>query len=71
MSQTAVEQLIGRLVTDDVFRERVRHDVSTACHEHGFALTKNELLLVRRINLEAISQLAELLSDGLRRSRHF
>lgn len=71
MSQNAVEQLIGRLVTDDVFRERVRHDVSSACHEHGFALTQNELMFVRRINLDAISQLAELVSDDLRRSRHF
>jgi hypothetical protein len=71
MSQDAVEQLIGRLVTDDFFRERVRRDVSSACHEHGFALTKNELMLVRRINLDAVSRLAELVSDDLRRSRHF
>lgn len=68
MSQYAVEQLIGRLVTDDAFRERVRHDVSTACHEHGFSLTTDELSLVRRINLDAFSQLAELVADDLRRS---
>jgi hypothetical protein len=71
MSQTAVEQLIGRLVTDDVFRERIRYDVSVACREHGFALTQNELMFVQRINLDAISQLAELVSDDLRRSSHF
>ncbi len=71
MSQKAVEQLIGRLVTDDVFRERVRSDVSTACSENGFVLTKDELMLVGRIDLDAVSQLAELVSDDLRRSGHF
>ncbi len=71
MSQHAVEQLIGRLVTDDAFRERVRHDVSTACYEHGFALTDNELSLVGRINLDALAQLAELVVDDLRRSGGF
>ncbi len=71
MSQNAVEQFIGRLVTDDAFRERVRRDVSTACYEHGFALTANELSLVGRINLDALSQLAELVVDDLRRSGGF
>ncbi len=71
MSQNAVEQFIGRLVTDDAFREMVRHDVSAACYEHGFALTDNELSLVGRINLDALSQLAELVVDDLRRSGGF
>lgn len=68
MSQHAVEQFIGRLVTDDAFRERVRHDASTACHEHGFALTTAELSLVKRINLDALSRIAELVAEDLRRS---
>jgi hypothetical protein len=71
MSQNAVEQLIGRLVTDGVFRERVRDDVSTACHEHGFALTRDELQLVGRIDFDAFSQLAELVAADLRRSGNF
>ena len=71
MSQNAVEQFIGRLVTDDAFRERVRHDVSTACYEQGFTLTADELSLVGRINLDALSQLAELVVDDLRRSGDF
>ncbi len=68
MSQYAVEQLIGRLVTDDAFRESLRHDVSKACHVHGFALTSEELSLIRRINLDVFSRLAELVTDDLRRS---
>ncbi len=67
MSQTAVEQLIGRLITDDFFRERVKHDARSACRENGFALTDDELRLVQRINLDTFSPLAELVDDGIRR----
>lgn len=68
MSQNAVEQLIGRLVTDVAFRERMRDDISMACHEHGFALTVDEISLVGQLDLQAFSQLAELVADDLRRS---
>ncbi len=71
MSQNAVEQLIGRLVTDVTFRERVRDDVLMACHEHGFALTRDELSLVGQLDLDVFSQLAELVADDLRRSENF
>lgn len=67
MSQAAVEQLIGRLVTDDIFRERIRHDVRSACRENGFALTDDELRLVQRIDLDTFSPLAELVADDIRR----
>ncbi len=67
MSQGAVEQLIGRLITDDTFREWVRHDLRSACRKNGFALTDDELELVEQINLDAFSPLAELVADGIRR----
>jgi hypothetical protein len=71
MSQGEVEQFIGRLITDDTFREWARHDLRSACRENGFALTDDELELVQQINLDAFSPLAELLADGIRRCERF
>ncbi len=68
MSQNAVEQLIGRLVTDDYFRQKLRRNARAACQENGFSLTEGELQLVQKIDLDLFTSLATLLSDGIRRS---
>ena len=68
MSQISVEQLIGRLLTDNAFRESVRRDIRRACREGGFSLTDEELRLVMKIDINAFPPLDDLILDGIRRS---
>ena len=42
MSQRAVEQLLGRLITDPEFRRRFYEDAGAACNTAGLQLTQRE-----------------------------
>lgn len=67
MSQDAIEQVLGRLITDDAFRARARRGLLQASREAGYVLTTGEQALLARLNLQAFADLAECVDTGLRR----
>lgn len=67
MSQQAVERAIGKLVTDEAFRERFAMDPAGASLEAGLALSSIELAALVHIPGEVLAQLAGRLDDRIRR----
>lgn len=69
MSQEAVEQLLGRLVTDKQFRRLATESLEAASIQAGYHLSPGELwLLSGNLDLQRISELADRLNPGLRRA---
>lgn len=68
MSQKAVEQLIGRLITDSCFRAKAARSLEIACFEEGYELTETERRIVAALDLDRLA-LAEYfwLDDELSR----
>ncbi|HEX9007204.1 MAG TPA: Os1348 family NHLP clan protein [Bacteroidota bacterium] len=67
MSQEAVEKVLGRLLTDDIFRNRARESLRMACLEEGYLLSDEESRMVGRLDLVRIGSLAESLDSGIKR----
>jgi len=68
MSQEAVEQILGRLITDGQFRRLVVDSLEAASRREGYNLTPAELLLLSdSLELQRITELAGRLNPGLRR----
>lgn len=67
MSQKAVEQFLGRAITDDRFRERAQASLELSCLSEGFALSKAEALQLAKIDFSLLSYIGTTLDDELRR----
>lgn len=71
MSQDAIEQLLGRLITDDDFRERAKEAFTETCWEEGIFLTEEEARIVLKTDFGQFVSVAESLDKQIRRSRKF
>ncbi len=67
MSQCAVEQVLGKLLTDEEFRRRFFENPYGACFLFGFKLSPVELDAVMRIPRPALAALSRRLDDRIRR----
>ena len=67
MSQVAVEHVLGRLLTDDLFRLRAGKSLRTACREEGFSLSEEELLLVGELDMKQLDGISRMLDGGIKR----
>lgn len=65
MSQQAVEKALGKLVTDEGFREEFFHDPWAASVRAGLELSREELEALVRISRRAVAALAASLSDRI------
>ena len=63
MSQKAVEQLLGRLMTDGKFRRRALKALDSACMEEGYDLTDAERHIVASMDLAGLASSGEMLLD--------
>jgi len=61
VTQQAVERALGKLLTDENFRERFFAGPELACWEAGFALSTVELEALSRLSREALAQFSEAL----------
>ncbi len=67
MTQESVEKVLGRLLTDDIFRNRVKESLNEACLEEGYLLSEEESRMVGRLDLLKIDSVAGSLDSGIKR----
>lgn len=67
MPQDSVERFLGRLITDDDFRERAKKDFTRICFENDFDLTQTEQEIIQKLDLELFIPLAGHLDKGVKR----
>ena len=65
MSQRVVERAVGKLVTDEDFRNRFFKDPGKASFREGFDLSREELEALTRIPMAALAALGERLDDRI------
>jgi hypothetical protein len=69
MSQATVERTLGKLITDDVFRERFFTDPAVVSFHAGLELTSAELDALSRLPKKALTRLSRLVDDRICRAR--
>ncbi len=68
MSQRAVEQFIGRLITDSGFRRRAAKNIALVCEEEGYKLSNAEIRILASLDYERLARTEEFwLDDGIKR----
>ncbi len=67
MSQRAVEQVLGKLLTDEEFRHQFFQDPHCACFVSGLELSPVELEAVMQIPRTPLAALSRRLDDRIRR----
>ena len=65
MSQAAVERALGKLVTDESFRDRFFMDPAAASFNAGLTLSQAELDALARLPKAALTQFNRLLDDRI------
>ncbi len=65
MSQRAVERTLGKLLTDEAFREAFFEDPARAAVASGLELTAEELDALRRLPCAALVELCTRLDDRI------
>lgn len=65
MSQPAVEKAIGKLATDEAFRDVFFADPARALLEAGLSLSPSELSALRRIRPVALRRFCAALDDRI------
>jgi hypothetical protein len=65
MSQRAVEQVLGRLVTDEVFRDAFYEDAPGTVVAYVSDLTADELDALRRVPRRGLAALCARLDDRI------
>ena len=69
MGQDSVERLLGRLMTDDDFRENAKRFFGKTCMENGFQLTKKEEAIFMKMDFDQFAQWAAILDEEIKRCR--
>ena len=69
MSQRAVEGLLGRLVTDEAFRDWFERDPVAASREAAFDVTRRELEAILKLEVGLLDEVAKRLDARIVRAR--
>lgn len=67
MSQQDIECFIGRLLTDDQFRQRAVQDFRQLCFDEGFRFTNEETAILLSLELNLFAQWSEALDPRIQR----
>ena len=67
MTQQAVERVLGKLLTDEAFRDRFFATPEAACWEAGLALSAVELEALARLSLEELARFADEIDERISR----
>ena len=67
MTQDSVERTLGKLLTDEAFRERFFTAPAQACRDAGITLSPAELDALGRLSREALARFSEEVDDRISR----
>ncbi|MCM0082402.1 Franean1_4349 family RiPP [Geomonas sp. Red32] len=67
MSQDAVEKFLGRLLTDDTFRNLAARAPQEACRSYGYPLTDEEIGAIKAEHLALIALVSIRLDSSIKR----
>ncbi len=65
MSQSTVETILGRLITDEDFRSAFFAEPYQACRQHAFDVTEEELAALRELDHLSLNAVAGCLDDTI------
>lgn len=65
MSQSTVETILGRLITDEDFRAAFFAEPQRACRQHAFDVTEEELAALRELDHLSLDAVAGCLEDTI------
>jgi hypothetical protein len=68
MSQDAVERLLGRLITDEHFRQMAVDSLFMACQQTGFLLSSTEMELLSGLDIDRFAESSRYIDNGLCRA---
>ena len=68
MSQDAVESLLGRIITDALFREHAAASLERAGRSVGLSLSGPELRGLEGLDFVLVGQVADSIDSAIRRS---
>ncbi|MBI3814179.1 MAG: hypothetical protein HY279_06915 [Nitrospinae bacterium] len=67
MAQDSVEKFLGRLVTDDDFRDLAKRSIVKASVEHGYIFTAAEQKILQSLDFDSFIHLANNIDRGIKR----
>lgn len=67
MSQDGVERFLGRIITDADFRARAAQSLEKTAIMAGITLSREETALIKCIDFTLFGQVADTISDSIRR----
>jgi hypothetical protein len=67
MSQESVERFLGRVITDERFRDRAKNSLEQLCVSEGYTLSKSETEYLENIDIRVFSIVALTLDDAIKR----
>ncbi|MBT0664589.1 hypothetical protein KI809_09785 [Geobacter pelophilus] len=68
MSQEAVERFLGRIITDERFRERAKAGIEQSCISEGYLLSAPEFEHLEKLDFRLFSYVGATLDDAIRRN---
>ncbi len=69
MSQDSVERFLGRVITDEDFRECAKDSLSDACSKCGYKLSRHEEEILRILDLDDFVRIAKSIDKRIKRCR--
>ncbi len=67
MSQDSVERFLGRIITDEDFRECAKNSLPEACVKGGYSLTRHEIEILRILNFEQFVRVSKSIDKRIKR----
>lgn len=68
MSQESVERFLGRLITDERFREKAKSSLEQSCRTAGYSLSPEETKYLAQIDFKLFSFVSSTLDEAIIRS---
>jgi len=69
MSQDAVERFLGRIITDEDFRESAKNSLPEACLKSGYTLSRHEEEILRIIDFDEFVRVSKSIDKRIKRCK--
>ncbi|MEI6704236.1 MAG: Os1348 family NHLP clan protein [Deltaproteobacteria bacterium] len=67
MSQEDIEKLLGRLLTDDLMRQRATTQLAAICEDEGYRLTPDEVKKIKPEDIARLAMVSSWMDTGIKR----